>query len=32
MQCEVCGSTMLEEKHCKLICRACGYKRDCSDL
>jgi glycine oxidase len=29
--CDLCGATMYAV-HCKLICPACGYKRDCSDL
>lgn len=29
--CDLCGALMYEV-HCKLICPACGYKRDCSDL
>ena len=29
--CEVCNSSMYG-KHCKLICKNCGYMRDCSDL
>lgn len=29
--CDLCGATMYEV-HCKLICPACGYKRDCTDL
>ena len=28
--CDLCGGTMLN-RHCKLICRQCGYQRDCSD-
>ncbi|MBX6365618.1 MAG: hypothetical protein IRZ00_17250 [Gemmatimonadetes bacterium] len=28
--CDLCGATMYE-LHCKLICPACGYTRDCSD-
>lgn len=28
--CDLCGAPMVEV-HCKLICRKCGYKRDCSD-
>lgn len=30
-QCDLCGAAMYEI-HCKLICPACGYKRDCTDL
>ena len=29
--CDLCGAAMYEV-HCKLICPACGYKRDCTDL
>ncbi|HEX6588203.1 MAG TPA: glycine oxidase ThiO [Longimicrobiales bacterium] len=29
--CDLCGAQMYAV-HCKLICPACGYKRDCSDL
>lgn len=29
-KCDLCGSSMTEF-HCRLICRACGYQRDCSD-
>jgi glycine oxidase len=29
--CDLCGAPMYEV-HCKVICRTCGYKRDCSDL
>ena len=28
--CDLCGHAMLD-LHCKLICKRCGYKRDCSD-
>ena len=28
--CDVCEATCLEI-HCKIICRKCGYTRDCSD-
>lgn len=28
--CDLCGALMLD-LHCKLICRRCGFKRDCSD-
>lgn len=28
--CDLCGAVMIE-RHCKLICPACGYQRDCSD-
>ena len=29
--CDLCGAPMYSV-HCKVICPACGYKRDCSDL
>lgn len=29
--CDVCGGPTFE-LHCKIICRNCGYTRDCSDL
>ncbi len=28
--CDVCGAPTFE-RHCKVICRRCGYTRDCSD-
>jgi len=28
--CELCGAPVLE-RHCKIVCRNCGYTRDCSD-
>lgn len=28
--CDLCGAEMVE-RHCKLLCPACGYQRDCSD-
>lgn len=28
--CDLCGGAMID-RHCKLVCRACGYQRDCSD-
>jgi hypothetical protein len=28
--CDICGFPMLDV-HCKLICRHCGFMRDCSD-
>jgi len=28
--CDVCGSPTIEIR-CKVICRKCGYVRDCSD-
>lgn len=30
MACDVCGGPTFE-LHCKIICRTCGYTRDCSD-
>lgn len=29
-RCDLCGAPM-KEWHCRLICTACGYQRDCSD-
>lgn len=29
--CEVCGGVMEYTAACKLVCRNCGYTRDCSD-
>lgn len=29
-RCDLCGSPM-QGWHCKLVCGACGYQRDCSD-
>lgn len=29
--CDICGAEM-EEIHCRLFCRNCGYTLDCSDL
>ncbi len=29
-ECDVCGGPVYE-LHCKIICRNCGYTRDCSD-
>ena len=29
--CEVCGGTMRYSAACKIECRTCGYRRDCSD-
>lgn len=26
----VCGGTT-EDRHCKIVCRNCGFMRDCSD-
>jgi ribosomal protein L37E len=28
--CERCGEQM-EERQCKILCKNCGYSRDCSD-
>ena len=28
--CELCGGHVIE-RHCKIVCLACGYQRDCSD-
>jgi 8-oxo-dGTP diphosphatase len=28
--CWVCGGPV-EKRHCKIVCRACGFTRDCSD-
>ena len=28
--CDLCGAPVLE-RHCKIVCRNCGYTRDCSD-
>ena len=30
LDCEICGARMFE-RSCKIICRNCGYTRDCSD-
>ncbi|HEX6560240.1 MAG TPA: hypothetical protein VF021_12275 [Longimicrobiales bacterium] len=29
-KCDLCGSMMVEW-HCRMMCPACGYERDCSD-
>lgn len=29
--CEVCGAVMEYTASCRIICRNCGYTRDCSD-
>ncbi|HEX6062684.1 MAG TPA: FAD-dependent oxidoreductase [Longimicrobiales bacterium] len=29
-RCDLCGAPMLEW-HCRIVCPACGYQRDCSD-
>jgi hypothetical protein len=29
--CEMCGNEMVYTAACKIMCRRCGYKRDCSD-
>jgi len=31
MTCVICDSTNVIEIHCKVICRNCGFTRDCSD-
>lgn len=28
--CELCGGPTYE-RHCKIVCLNCGYRRDCSD-
>jgi len=28
--CDVCGGPAFE-LHCKIVCRRCGYTRDCGD-
>ena len=28
--CWVCGGPVVE-RHCKIVCRVCGFTRDCSD-
>ncbi len=28
--CDVCGAPTIEI-HCKVLCRTCGYTRDCED-
>lgn len=28
--CWVCGGPVLK-RHCKIVCRVCGFTRDCSD-
>lgn len=30
-ECPICGGGMFG-LHCKLVCRNCGYREDCSDL
>ena len=30
-RCDRCGETMVEN-NCKIICRNCGHRFDCSDL
>jgi ribosomal protein L37E len=30
LDCEICGNRMYE-RSCKIICRNCGFTRDCSD-
>lgn len=29
--CPICGGELIGT-HCKLVCRNCGYREDCSDL
>lgn len=29
--CEICGSVMEYTASCRIICRNCGYTRDCTD-
>lgn len=29
--CIICGSADIEENKCKIICKNCGFKRDCTD-
>jgi hypothetical protein len=29
-KCDLCGTKMVE-LHCRMMCPACGYQRDCSD-
>lgn len=29
--CEICGNEMVYTAACKIECRRCGYRRDCSD-
>lgn len=31
LDCDRCGARMLEES-CKIVCRNCGHRFDCSDL
>lgn len=31
MRCDLCLSERVLKLHCKIICRNCGYTRDCSD-
>ena len=30
LKCDVCDGPAYE-RHCKIICRRCGYTRDCGD-
>jgi len=30
LTCDLCGGPMID-RHCKLVCKRCGYQRDCSD-
>ena len=29
--CEICGAEMTYTRMCRIVCRNCGYTRDCSD-
>lgn len=30
--CDRCGHEMIYTASCRIVCRTCGYQRDCSDL
>jgi hypothetical protein len=30
-RCDLCNSDRVVKLHCKIICRNCGFTRDCSD-
>ena len=32
MVCPRCGAVGLEERHCNLVCRGCGYVESCEDI